>query len=180
MPEQLLSWKQIVNLLTRESLFMPESRNSELGSQNSPATLRRAIEADQATIKKMVWDAHLDPSELHWSHFMLAELEGQIVAIGQIRPYPGCPELGSIVTLPEYRGRGLAGQIIKALLESGPRPMYLECLYHNVTFYQRFGFAEIPWQMAPQPLRGKHRIAGLIGNLIGRKLAAVMVYPNQA
>ncbi len=139
-------------------------------------TLRPAVPADQRTIRRLVRGAGLDPTALHWSHFIVAERDGVgIVGIGQIRPYRRCPELGSLVVLKAYRGQGLGGAILRALLASRPPPIYLECEGSKVPYYTRFGFREIPWRQAPLPLKLK---AGL-GNLIARRAGwrvAVMVW----
>src|SRR5262249_30314699 len=122
--------------------------------------LRPAQAEDQELIKEMiVREAQLDPTSLHWSHFILAELaddsvpEGErVIGLGQIRPYRNCPELGSLYVRKLYRGQGVASQIMRALLASRPAPIYLECLSYNAPFYQRFGFYQIPWYRAPWPL----------------------------
>ena len=61
--------------------------------------IRPALESEQETIKQMVRAEQLDPTALHWSHFKVAEQDGQIIGIGQIRPYPRCRELGSLIVL---------------------------------------------------------------------------------
>jgi len=139
-------------------------------------TIRPAAEADQALIRQMVVnEAGLDPTSLGWSHFVIAEMDGQVVGLGQIRPYPGCPELGSIFTRPEYQGRGIAAAVIRRLVDDWPLPgpIYLECEGHNVTYYHRFGFKEIPWQQAPMPLRLKAGVGAFIARIFGFKMAVM-------
>jgi amino-acid N-acetyltransferase len=120
----------------------------------------------------MVREAGLDPTSLHWSHFVVAvassraEDDQQIVGIGQIRPYPGCPELGSMVVLPAYRKRGIGGQIIRALQASHPPPIFLEAIANKQTYYSRFGFYLIPWYRAPFPLNLKAGMGTLIARLL--------------
>jgi amino-acid N-acetyltransferase len=142
-------------------------------------TLRPAREEDQALIKQMVVrEAELDPTSLHWSHFILAELADEsvpqgerVIGLGQIRPYRNCPELGSLYVRKPYRRHGVASQIMWALLASRPAPIYLECLSYNVPYYQRFGFYQIPWYRAPWPLSLKSGVGtfisklGLMGNI---------------
>ena len=58
--------------------------------------VRPARADEQALIRHMVAKARLDPTNLHWQNFLLAEVDGQVVGCGQIRPYPGLRELGSM------------------------------------------------------------------------------------
>jgi amino-acid N-acetyltransferase len=136
-------------------------------------TIQRAAAADQAAIREIVLKAGLDPSNLKWPNFVLAEIDEQIAGIGQIRPYPGCPELGSIVTLPAYRGQGVASKIIETLLDGRTDTIYLECMGQRASFYTRFGFQEIPWPQAPMPLKLKAGLGNMIGRLFGLRVAVM-------
>lgn len=118
-------------------------------------SLRQAFPDDQAVIRDMIRAARLDPTGLHWSHFWIAEHDGEVVGIGQVRPYPNCRELGSLVVRADYRGRGVGAQIVQTLLEQEKGTVYLECELHNEAFYNRFGFRRIPRLQAPMPLRLK-------------------------
>ncbi len=134
--------------------------------------IRPAVDTDQPLIRQMVQKAHLDPTGLHWSHFIVAENDGKIVGIGQMRPKG--PELGSLVVRKDYRRCGIGGQIIKALVDTQPGDVYLECQSGLADYYRRFGFEEIHWREAPWPLKLK---AGL-GKLLGFRLS-VMRYTRQ-
>lgn len=141
-------------------------------------TIRRATEADQALIRQMVIkEAELDPTSLHWSHFVMAELDGEVAGLGQIRPYRNCPELGSIYTRPKYEGKGIGGAVIRRLVDDWPLPgpIYLECQSHNATYYQRFGFKKIPWYKAPMPLKFKSGMGAILGKLFGIKVSAMIL-----
>src|SRR5215204_541196 len=111
--------------------------------------IRPAAEADAPTIKKMVKDEQLDPTSLDWQHFLIAELDGKTVGIGQIKEYPGARELGSLVVLSEYRNQGIASALIHALEARSEYPLYLFCLQENETFYNRFGYQKIRYGQAP-------------------------------
>ncbi len=126
-------------------------------------TIRPATESDQAIIKQMVRDEGLDPTALHWSHFLVAEADGDIVGIGQIRPYRKCRELGSLAVRKPYRGTGVGSQIVRALLAQESGDVYLECLHFNEGYYARFGFERIPWWQAPMPLKLKAGMGKIMG-----------------
>lgn len=123
---------------------------SELMPQIRPATA-----ADDVTIKSMINRAQLDPSNVHWENFLIAEHDGRIVGIGQLKPYPDCTELGSLVTLRDYRGKGVASQIIAALEAKATFPLYLLCRDLMEAYYERFGYRSIPWREAPRSLKIK-------------------------
>ena len=127
-------------------------------------TIREARADDDALIKQMIRQARLDPTKLLWQNFLLAEVNGEVVGIGQVRHHAdGARELGSLVTKKGYKGKGVAGQIIAALEERNPRPMYLFCASKMEPFYNRFGYhtvqeaRELPWA-----LRRKYRLAQLM------------------
>ena len=133
--------------------------------------VRPARADEQALIRHMVAKARLDPTNLHWQNFLLAEVDGQGVGCGQIRPYPGLRELGSMVVRSAYRKRGVGAALMRALLAQGTPPLFLECPAYRVSFYERFGFrlagfGEIPWVL---------RLKWLLGNTLVRWLSGVPI-----
>lgn len=137
-------------------------------------TIRRALETDQPLIRQMIKQEDLDPTLLDWPQFLIAEKNGEVLGIGQVRPYPKCRELGSLAVKKEYRGTGVGEMLVKALLANETGDVYLECEVHNVTYYNRFGFVKIPWWQAPPPLRYKVFLVGAIGMVRGYKMAAMV------
>ena len=117
--------------------------------------LRDATAADDATIKRLIRQARLDPTSLQWSHFMVAERDGRIVGLGQVKPYTGCNEIGSLLTLPRYRGLGIASRLMDALEARAGMPLYLLCLQKMVPFYEQHGYVTISWWQAPAFLKLK-------------------------
>lgn len=117
--------------------------------------IRPATAGDQAMIRKMVFDARLDPTSLRWQHFLIAEDGAEIVGIGQIKEYPGCQELGSLIVQPEYRARGIGARLIAALEAKAGRPLYLLCESGMEGYYRRFGYVTIGWIQAPWFLKLK-------------------------
>lgn len=120
-----------------------------------PINIRSATIADEEIIKQMIRKARLDPTSLKWQRFLIAEYENEIVGIGQVKQYPGCEELGSLVTKKAYRGQGIGGKLIAALEELAGRPLYLLCASHNESYYLRFGYETISWWDAPNFLKLK-------------------------
>jgi N-acetylglutamate synthase-like GNAT family acetyltransferase len=117
--------------------------------------IRVATEQDNTIIRKMVRNAQLDPTSLKWQHFLIAEVDGKIVGIGQVRKHPDCEELGSLLVLKEYRRQGIAAQLIEQLEARAGRPLYLDCRSRMIPYYERFGYKAIPYLEAPLTLKIK-------------------------
>ena len=90
--------------------------------------IRPARAADAATIRSMIRAERLDPLNVHWENFLIAETGGRIIGIGQIKPYPGARELGSLAVAADQRQTGVGGAIINALIARENGPLYLFCL----------------------------------------------------
>jgi len=131
--------------------------------------LRDATAADDATIKRLIRQAHLDPTSLKWEHFMVAEHDGRIVGFGQVKSYPGCNEIGSLLTLPRYRGLGIASRLMDALEARAGMPLYLLCLQKMVPFYEQHSYETIGWWQAPTFLKLKLLPAYLM-RLVGMRV----------
>jgi N-acetylglutamate synthase-like GNAT family acetyltransferase len=116
-------------------------------------TIRSATPADQETIVRIIREVQINPMDLKWANFLVAvdDESGAIVGTGQIKKHgDGSEELASIATLPEYRGRGIAHQIIEQLLVRHPGLLYLTCMDNMERLYQQFGFRTIgPGEMTP-------------------------------
>ena len=120
-----------------------------------PINIREATIDDDVIIKQMIREARLDPTSLKWQRFLIAEHESEIVGVGQIKQYPGCEELGSLVTKKDYRGQGVGAKLITALEARAGRPLYLFCGAHNESYYLRFAYKTISWWDAPAFLKFK-------------------------
>ena len=138
--------------------------------------LRPACAKDIWAIRKLVWLAKLDPTQLRWSQFWVIKSDGQLVACGQLRCFRGAQELGSVVVAPAWRGRGLGTYLVKHLVEQATQPLYLECLGSRRTmFYARFGFVSVSWHELPQPLKLKFSLSALAATLF-RLPVTIMQY----
>jgi N-acetylglutamate synthase-like GNAT family acetyltransferase len=127
--------------------------------------IRKATAEDQVAIRSMVRAAHLNPINVRWPNFLVAEEDGQVIGVGQLRPHgDGSRELASLVILPAYRRRGIGGQLVRALLTDQRGPIYLFCKHTLEGYYARFGFHAIGRRELPAPLA---RVHGL-GNAFAR------------
>ncbi len=117
--------------------------------------IRAAQESEFAQIKNLIHEVGINPSGLDWKRFVVAvNDEGKVISCGQIKPHSGdILEVASIGTLPEYERQGLASAIMTELLKTPTRPLYLMCMEHNGSFYERFGFRSITEDEMPKYFR---------------------------
>jgi N-acetylglutamate synthase-like GNAT family acetyltransferase len=133
--------------------------------------IRSARVEDQPTIVALVRGAHLNPMDLNWQRFLVAEDKTGIVGAGQIRPHAGAPELSSLVVRKDQRGRGVGGQLVQALMAQSPGTLYLFCRSQLGDYYARFGFRAITVREAPPSLRARYAVGRFITWLVvGRPL----------
>jgi amino-acid N-acetyltransferase len=144
--------------------------------------LRPATAADVWAIRKLVFSAKLDPTQLRWAQFSLIEAKGRVIACGQLRSFEAAQELGSLVVATQWRGQGLGQHLARHLIEISTQPLYLECLGPRLTaFYQKLGFQlldrESPdWKNAPRSLQRKFDLSKLLATWLHFPLA-IMHYP---
>jgi N-acetylglutamate synthase-like GNAT family acetyltransferase len=140
--------------------------------------IRRARPHDQAQITAMVRRAHLNPSNLDWSRFMVAERHATIVGAGQIRVHTdGARELASLVVQDSVRGQGVASDIIDALLADNRGEMYTLIDRRFTRHFQRWGFHVVDTEQLPRSmmrtLRFGRVVTGLAAVLTGRRMRIV-------
>ncbi len=113
---------------------------------DSPAAdilLRPATAADQLSIYNLVLRHRLNPVDLDWRRFTVAQdTTGRLIGCGQIRRHGEVDELASLVVAPDQQGRGVSRLLMQALLAQGRRPLWLVCESHLRALYQRYGFTE--------------------------------------
>jgi len=119
----------------------------------SECAIRPASAQDIKSIRRLVWSAKLDPTQLRWEQFWVIECEG-------------AQELGSLVVAKDWRDRGLGSYLTKYLIQQATEPLYLECLGKRLaSFYTRFGFVEVSVQELPQSLKFKFGLSQLAKTL---------------
>lgn len=118
--------------------------------------IRPATAADAETIKRMVRSAPLNPNAIDWHYFLVLEIieagVKKIVSIGMVHPEGDIQEIDSIVTLPEYRRRGYAQAIVRALIASTPGALYLLAETALVPYYEKLGFQRLNTDQSPQAM----------------------------
>ncbi len=129
--------------------------------------IRLARATDQPIINRIIHDAGINPMSLDWHRFVIAEDDGRVVGIGQIKPHgDGSRELASIAVIPERRGQGIASEIIQHLLAQETGVVYLTCRSQLESFYARFGFRRIEREQIPPYFRRILRLTNVLAPLM--------------
>jgi N-acetylglutamate synthase-like GNAT family acetyltransferase len=144
-------------------------RNHYETSSKPSYTLRPATSADAALIRRLIREASLNPFGLNWQRFLVAEQDGQVVGIGQIKPHrDGSRELASIAVVPSFHGQGVGTLIIEALLARESAPLYLMCRSPLEMYYHRFGFTRLEVEAMPPYFKRICSVARLLRPLLVR------------
>jgi len=139
-----------------------------MASLPADCLLRPAGAGDLGIIRRLVWTARLDPTQLRWQQFWVVEQAGEVIACGQLRTFHRAQELGSVVVQPQWRSRGIGSYLIEHLMRQATQPLYLECLGKRLTqFYTRFGFVPVDWSTLPPSLRWKFGLPMLAARFLG-------------
>ncbi len=116
--------------------------------------VRPATAADEDAIVRLVRGARLNPRGLRWDRFVVAERDGGIVGVAQIRRHPdGSRELASLVVVAPHRDRGTAAAMVDALLAREPSPVYTLVDGRYADHFARWGFTPIPPAALPPSIR---------------------------
>lgn len=137
--------------------------------------IRAARAGDEATIKALIRAEHLDPLNVHWQNFLVAEdaEAGRIIGIGQVKPYRSGRELGSLVVVAVRRQSGVGSAIIRALIDRERGPLLLFCLAFRERYYARFGFRRCGLRDLPGEFKLKYALGTVFTRLVGRRLIAM-------
>ena len=130
-------------------------------------SIRHAVEADQATIVSFIRRAKLNPRNLHWQNFLIAEENGQVVGIRQVKVYSqGTREIASGFVLPEYRRQGISARLMNELLAREKGPLYTMVNPKWVPYYEQFGFRRVEVGQLPPDFRKEYRIGRIVTSLL--------------
>lgn len=86
-----------------------------------------------------------------------------MIGCGQVKQHrDGARELASIAVVESWRGRGVAGAIIRRLMQAEGSRLYLTCRAGLGPFYHHFGFREAaPDELSPY-FRRLSRLANIL------------------
>jgi N-acetylglutamate synthase-like GNAT family acetyltransferase len=139
--------------------------------------IRPATAADQKRIIAIIREAQINPMDLKWSNFILAvdDATGEIVGTAQIKTHRDkSRELASIATISAYQHQGIATRLIQHWLANSTGPLYLMCMPHMGTFYERFGFRPLIDSEMPPYFRRLTKLARVFEVVSGETQLLVM------
>ncbi len=129
--------------------------------------LRQATAIDQPVIEKLIKEAHLNTRNIYWTRFLIAEDNGKIVGIRQVKRHKnGTREVASGLVIPEYRHQGISTQLMNKILETEKGQLYLICDEKWYAYYAKFGFSRVATKALPGDLLSEFRIGKVITSLI--------------
>jgi amino-acid N-acetyltransferase len=141
-----------------------------------PLIIRPASADDQFAITEIVRAARINPRDLDWQRFLLAQWGQDIIGIGQVRPHrDGSRELASIAVVPEWQGNGVGSALIRALLSREAGPLHLICEDSREHYYERFGFKRIDRHATPPYFRRFMRVAAVLRLLSLNRLRLIVM-----
>jgi len=133
--------------------------------------LRPAVSVDAPAIRKLIWQAHINPLNLNWLRFTVAvNQKDEVIGCVQIKPHSdGTRELASLAVHPHWRGQGIGRALIEHTLRNNQRPLYLTCRSSLKPLYEKFGFSmQSPEEMTPYFYR-LHRLMEFATRLFRRE-----------
>jgi N-acetylglutamate synthase-like GNAT family acetyltransferase len=126
-------------------------------------TIRPARKEEQEKIVSLIHQARISPRNLHWERFLVAEKNGQIVGIRQVKVHAqGTREVGSGYVLPEYRHQGISARLMNEILSRETGTLYLICRDQWAPYYEQFGFQRTDTNHVPADFLKEYRIGRLI------------------
>lgn len=145
----------------------------------SGCVLRPACSNDLWAIRRLVFSARLDPTQLRWLQFWVVEHQGRLIACGQLRSFEVAQELGSLVVANRWRHQGIGSVLVRHLIQQATQPLYLECLGDDLAqFYQRFGFRPVEWNLLPRSLKQKFGLSTRLARLFHLPLSIMELTPS--
>ncbi|HSL44682.1 MAG TPA: GNAT family N-acetyltransferase [Anaerolineales bacterium] len=130
-------------------------------------TIRPARPEDQETMVSLIRQAKLNPRNLHWQNFLIAQENGQIVGIRQVKVYSqGTREVASGFVLPEYRRQGISARLMNELLARETGPLYTMVNEKRAYYYEQFGFRRVNPGQLPPDFRKEYRIGRVVTTLM--------------
>jgi N-acetylglutamate synthase-like GNAT family acetyltransferase len=130
-------------------------------------TIRPARQEDQETIVSHIRQAKINPRNLHWQNFLVADEGGKVIGMRQVKTYAqGTREVGSGFVLPEYRRQGISAQLMKEILRRENGTLYLMCRDLRASYYEQFGFRRVEVNQLPADFLKEYRIGRIVTTLM--------------
>jgi N-acetylglutamate synthase-like GNAT family acetyltransferase len=123
--------------------------------------IRKAYAEEEQWVNERYKEIGFVPSNVGRELVAVAEHEGSRAALGRLVPVNAdCAELGGIYVLQEFRGLGIATELVDYLLREGTTYKKIFCLpfAHVEHLYLALGFRRYDGaENVPQEIQRKHR-----------------------
>jgi amino-acid N-acetyltransferase len=130
-------------------------------------TIRPARPEDQETIVSYVRQAKINPRNLHWENFLVAEENGKLIGMRQVKVHKqGTREVGSGFVLPEYRRQGISAHLMNEILSREQGVLYLMCRDQRAPYYEQFGFQQVGVDQLPADFYKEYRLGRIVTSLM--------------
>jgi N-acetylglutamate synthase-like GNAT family acetyltransferase len=131
-----------------------------------PVMFRAARRTDLEAIRSLLADAGLPPDGVaeRLATFLVADLEGAVVAVGGLEVSAPVALLRSVVVSPDRRCRGVGASLCSRLLDGARALGVQRCYLLTETaeaFFERLGFETAPREQAPEAIRSTDEFARL-------------------
>ena len=104
--------------------------------------VRHATEADMGFIENKLKKRHLDTENLHYSQFVVATENGNLIGFGRLKKTGRVYEIGCIIVVEERKRHGIGSVIVKHLIDYAPVKM-VYVITDLVDYFKELGFEEI-------------------------------------
>jgi N-acetylglutamate synthase-like GNAT family acetyltransferase len=133
------------------------------------------MEADQPAIRRLIAEAGINRMGLNWPHFLVAEEEGAIVGVAQVKAHKdGSRELASVAVSPAWQRQGIARSLIEKLLSREPGVvLHLTCQPRLEQYYARFGFRRLAPADYPTYFRRMVPLVNVLMRLLGTQIVVM-------
>ncbi len=128
----------------------PKQSDSEAGLR-----VRRARAADHAIILELTRALELNYPAMDLSCFWVAELDGAIVGVAELKDLESCSLLSCVGVREELQGRGIGRQLVDRVVREALHPVYLYTLVPG--FFRKAGFRDatfLPRDLPPRDFYG--------------------------
>lgn len=132
---------------------------------SSSVNLRAACPEDLPAVLDLLQAAKLPPAGVAegLSRFLVAEVDGELAGVAGLERYGTSALLRSVAVDPRFQGKGIAGAMVRRLLEEA-RCECIHDVYLRTTtaegFFPRFGFAEVAVTEVPLEVKDSVEFRG--------------------
>ncbi len=130
-----------------------------------PASMRPAQPKDIRAVQELLEQSGLPTAGVEeWlQHFLVADSDGEVVAVAGLELYGGSALLRSVAVRPAWRGSGLGRQLVDRLVSEAQRQRVHDIYLLTTTaehYFPRLGFGCITRDDVPREVRGSVEFTG--------------------